>query len=93
MHDDVATVSEIDDAIRYGAGLRWSFMGTFLTYRIAGGAAGMRHFLNQFGPALAWPWTKLTDVPELTAELVEQDRGAVRRAGGRAIRAGARARA
>jgi carnitine 3-dehydrogenase len=30
----------------------------------------MRHFLAQFGPALAWPWTKLTDVPELTDELV-----------------------
>jgi carnitine 3-dehydrogenase / betainyl-CoA thioesterase len=72
VHDDVATVSEIDDAIRYGAGLRWSFMGTFLTYRIGGGAAGMRHFLGQFGPALAWPWTKLTDVPELTDELIDR---------------------
>jgi carnitine 3-dehydrogenase len=72
VHDDVATVAEVDDAIRYGAGLRWAFMGTFLTYRIAGGEAGMRHFLSQFGPALAWPWTKLTDVPELTDELVER---------------------
>lgn len=68
--DDVATVEEIDDAIRFGAGLRWSVMGTFLTYRIAGGEAGMQHFMDQFGPALAWPWTKLTDVPELTDELV-----------------------
>ena len=31
----------------------------------------MRHFLSQFGPALEWPWTHLTDVPELTDELVE----------------------
>jgi carnitine 3-dehydrogenase len=46
-------------------------MGTFLTYRIAGGEQGMRHFLRQFGPALEWPWTHLTDVPELTDELVE----------------------
>jgi carnitine 3-dehydrogenase len=72
VNDDVATVSEIDDAIRYGAGLRWAFMGMFLTFRIAGGEAGMRHFLSQFGPALQWPWTKLTDVPELTDELVER---------------------
>ena len=71
VNDGVATVEEIDDAIRYGAGLRWAFMGTFLTYRIAGGAEGMRHFLRQFGPALEWPWTHLTDVPELTDELVE----------------------
>jgi carnitine 3-dehydrogenase / betainyl-CoA thioesterase len=72
VHDGVATVEEVDDAIRYGAGLRWAFMGTFLTYRIAGGEEGMRHFLRQFGPALEWPWTHLTDVPELTDELVEQ---------------------
>ena len=71
VHDEVATVSEIDDAIRYGPGLRWAQMGTFLTYRIAGGEDGMRHFLAQFGPALAWPWTKLMDVPELTDELIE----------------------
>jgi carnitine 3-dehydrogenase len=71
VNDGVATVEEVDDAIRYGAGLRWAFMGTFLTYRIAGGEQGMRHFLRQFGPALEWPWTHLTDVPELTDELVE----------------------
>lgn len=72
VSDGIATVEEIDDAIRYGAGLRWAFMGTFLTYRIAGGEQGMRHFLRQFGPALEWPWTHLTDVPELTEELVEK---------------------
>jgi carnitine 3-dehydrogenase / betainyl-CoA thioesterase len=72
VNDDIATVSEVDDAIRYGAGLRWAFMGMFLTYRIAGGEPGIRHFLSQFGPALQWPWTKLTDVPELTGELVER---------------------
>ena len=72
VHDAVATVEEVDDAIVYGAGLRWAQMGTFLTYRIAGGEEGMRHFLAQFGPALEWPWTKLTDVPELTVELIDK---------------------
>ena len=47
-------------------------MGTFLTYRIAGGEAGMRHFMAQFGPALQWPWTKLVDVPELTDDLLDR---------------------
>jgi carnitine 3-dehydrogenase len=32
----------------------------------------MRHFMAQFGPCLAWPWTRLTDVPELTDELVDK---------------------
>ena len=72
VNDGIATVTEIDEAISYGAGLRWASMGTFLTYRIAGGEAGMRHFMEQFGPALKWPWTKLTEVPDLTDELLER---------------------
>ncbi len=67
-----ATTSEIDDAIRYGFGLRWAQMGLFETYRIAGGDAGMAHFIAQFGPCLEWPWTKLMDVPELDDELIEK---------------------
>jgi carnitine 3-dehydrogenase len=70
--DDVATVEEIDDAVRFGAGLRWAAMGTFLTYRLAGGPGGMRHFMAQFGPTLELPWTHLTDVPELGEELIEK---------------------
>ncbi len=72
VRDGVATTAEIDDAIRMGFGLRWAQMGLFETYRIAGGEAGMRHFLAQFGPALSWPWSRLTDVPELDAALVER---------------------
>jgi carnitine 3-dehydrogenase len=71
VNDGVATAAEIDDAMRFGPGLRWSFMGTFLIYRIAGGEAGMRHFMAQFGPTLKWPWTKLMDVPELTDKLLD----------------------
>ena len=71
INDGIATAEQIDDAVRYGCGLRWSFMGTFMTYRIAGGEAGMRHFMAQFGPALQWPWTKLMDVPELTDSLLD----------------------
>ncbi len=72
VHDGVATTGEVDDAIRLGPGLRWAQMGSFLTYRIAGGEGGMRHFLAQFGPALQWPWTRLTDVPDLGDELLDR---------------------
>ena len=72
VNDDVATTEEIDDAIRYGFGLRWAQMGLFETYRLAGGEAGMRHFISQFGPCLEWPWTHLMDVPEFTDELVDK---------------------
>jgi carnitine 3-dehydrogenase len=71
VKDGIGTTEEIDDAIRFGFGLRWAQMGLFETYRVAGGEAGMRHFIAQFGPCLQWPWTKLTDVPELTDELID----------------------
>lgn len=71
VNDGVATTGEIDDAIRFGAGQRWSFMGSFLTYTLAGGDAGMRHFMAQFGPALKLPWTKL-EAPELTDALIDR---------------------
>ncbi|MEP3635639.1 MAG: carnitine 3-dehydrogenase [Paracoccaceae bacterium] len=71
VKDGIATTEEIDESIRMGFGIRWAQMGLFETYRTAGGTAGMRHFIEQFGPALQWPWTKLMDVPEFTDELVD----------------------
>ena len=71
VKDGIATTEEIDEAIRMGFGLRWGQMGLFETYRVAGGEAGMKHFMAQFGPCLQWPWTKLTDVPEFNDELVD----------------------
>jgi carnitine 3-dehydrogenase len=72
VHDDVATVEEVDDAIRFGAGLRWAMFGTFFVYRLAGGEDGMRHFMAQFGPTLKLPWTRLIDVPDLTDALIDK---------------------
>jgi len=46
-------------------------MGTSLTYHLAGGNSGMRHMLEQFGPALKLPWTKLK-APELSDDLIEK---------------------
>ena len=71
VHDGIATVEEVDDVMRYSFGLRWAQMGIFQVYRLAGGEAGMRHFMDQFGPCLQWPWTKLTDVPNLDEKLVD----------------------
>jgi len=72
VNDGIATTEEIDATFTYGFGLRWAQMGLFETYRVAGGEAGMAHFMAQFGPCLKWPWTKLMDVPELTDELVQR---------------------
>jgi carnitine 3-dehydrogenase len=69
--EGVATTAEIDDAIRFGPGLRWSFFGTCLIFHMAGGDEGMKHMLAQFGPALQLPWTKLK-APELSDELFQR---------------------
>jgi len=87
VNDGTATTGEIDDAIRFGVGIRWSFMGSFLTYTLAGGEAGMRHFMEQFGPALELPWTRLV-APPLTGRLIDDVvAGTEAQRGGRSIKA------
>ena len=68
INEGYATTEELDRAIEDGPGLRWSLMGTFLTFHLAGGKTGMKHMLEQFGPALKLPWTKLK-APKLTKKL------------------------
>jgi carnitine 3-dehydrogenase len=69
--EGIATPGELDEAIVYGPGLRWALMGVNLTFHMAGGEEGMAHMLEQFGPALDLPWTKL-EAPELTDDLIER---------------------
>jgi carnitine 3-dehydrogenase len=86
VNDGVATTGELDASIVYGPGLRWAGMGTNLIYHLAGGEAGMRHMLEQFGPCLKWPWTRL-EAPELTEQLIDRMvEGTKEQAAGRSIR-------
>ena len=71
INEGHATTEDLDRAIEDGPGLRWSLMGTFLTFHLAGGKAGMRHMLEQFGPALKLPWTKLK-APNLSKKLINR---------------------
>ncbi len=87
LDKDVGTTGDIDDSIIYSAGLRWAFMGSFLTYHVAGGPGGMRDFIKQFDPTLELPWTDLK-FPKwndaLEKRLVE---GCEAQAGGRTVAA------
>jgi carnitine 3-dehydrogenase len=86
VNDGIATTGELDESIIYGPGLRWAGMGTNLIYHLAGGEPGMRHMLQQFGPCLKWPWTRL-EAPELTEGLIDKMvEGTQEQAGGRSIR-------
>jgi carnitine 3-dehydrogenase len=71
IDEGVATVAEIDAAVTGGPGLRWAFMGTFLAWHLGGGPGGMRHTIEQFGPALELPWSHMK-APELTEELKQR---------------------
>ncbi len=68
INENYASTKDLDDAIIYGPGLRWALMGTFLTFHLAGGKMGMSHMLEQFGPTLKLPWTKLK-APNLSKKL------------------------
>jgi 3-hydroxyacyl-CoA dehydrogenase len=66
-----ASVSDIDDAIAYGPGLRWAVMGPFANLHLSGGEGGMRHLLDHLGgPIESW-WDDL-GTPVLTPELKQK---------------------
>ncbi|MEZ4511778.1 MAG: 3-hydroxyacyl-CoA dehydrogenase NAD-binding domain-containing protein [Chloroflexota bacterium] len=71
IDNDMATVEEIDMAVRYGPGIRWAMMGPLTVLHLGGGEGGMAHLIHQFGPSLQAPWTFL-EPPELTDELAQK---------------------
>ena len=63
-----ATPEDIDIALKNGPAPRMVVQGQCMAFHVACGAGGMATNLDQFGPALKWPWTRL-QAPELTQEL------------------------
>ncbi|QOF75069.1 3-hydroxybutyryl-CoA dehydrogenase (plasmid) [Aminobacter sp. SR38] len=63
-----ASPGDIDTALMYGPAPRMAVQGQCMAFHVACGAGGMATNLDQFGPALKLPWTRLT-APELTKEL------------------------
>jgi len=63
-----ATPEQIDLALKNGPGPRLALMGQCMAFHVACGEGGMATNLDQFGPALALPWSRLK-APELTQEL------------------------
>ena len=85
LNDDIATTGELDESIVYGPGLRWAIMGMNQIYMIAGGKGGARHFIEQFGPALEWPWSHLK-APKLNEKIINKFvKGVENQANGKSI--------
>ncbi|MFA6267231.1 MAG: 3-hydroxyacyl-CoA dehydrogenase NAD-binding domain-containing protein [Pseudolabrys sp.] len=78
--DGVVSVADADAAIAYGPGLRWALMGPHLTFHLAGGVGGMKHFMSHLAPALQ-TWIddlgnpRLADVKDLIIEGVAEEAG------------------
>ena len=63
-----ATPEDIDIALMNGPAPRMVSQGQCMAFHVACGDGGMATNLDQFGPALQLPWTRL-EAPELTKEL------------------------
>lgn len=69
--EGIASASDIDAAVRYGLGPRWTVMGSLLTLHLAGGPGGMKGILDHAGAAIEEWWTPITQ-PHLTHEVKDQ---------------------
>lgn len=63
-----ATPEDIDSALMNGPAPRMAVQGQCMAFHVACGEGGMATNLDQFGPALNLPWTRL-EAPELTRKL------------------------
>lgn len=71
LAEGVASASDIDAAVRYGLGPRWTLMGSLLTMHLAGGPGGMQGILAHAGAALEEWWQPRPHL-RLTPEIVEK---------------------
>ena len=85
VEQGIASVADIDAAVRYGPGLRWATMGPHMIYHLGGGEGGLRYYLDHLGASQVKRWQSLGN-PALTEEL--KDRlvaGVLEEADGRSI--------
>jgi 3-hydroxyacyl-CoA dehydrogenase/sugar lactone lactonase YvrE len=68
IQQGVLSVSDADDAVSYGAGLRWGVMGPSLQWHLGGGPGGIKHFMEHLMPGLE-AIIKSLGTPEITDEL------------------------
>jgi len=59
VSEGIATVEDIDDAVRYGPGPRWAIHGPFMLYHLGGGDGGIQSYLDHLGPTQEARWREL----------------------------------
>src|SRR6266436_4679112 len=69
IEQGVLDVADSDAAVCWGPGLRWGVMGPNLLFHLAGGQAGIRHFMEHLsGPVATW-WKDLGKITDFSPEV------------------------
>jgi hypothetical protein len=71
IQEGVLNVSDADDAVSYGPGLRWGVMGPSLQWHLAGGQGGIKHFMEHLMPGMAATF-KMLGTPEFNDEIKQK---------------------
>jgi 3-hydroxypropionate dehydrogenase (NADP+) len=69
----VASVEDVDKALRVGPAIRWALMGVHLTYHLGGGSGGIEQFVDNLSPAFSSWWKTMdawTSIPSSAATKV-----------------------
>jgi len=85
IEQDVLSVSDADDAVSWGPGLRWGIMGPNLQFHLGGGAGGIKHFMEHLLVGLS-PLFNALGNPEITPALKQKiAEGVLEEAGNRSV--------
>src|SRR5271166_4390654 len=82
----VLDVTDADDAVSWGPGLRWGVMGPNLLFHLGGGQGGIQHFMDHLSGPLATWWKDLgsfTHWPEGSKQTIMD--GTLKEATGRTL--------
>jgi carnitine 3-dehydrogenase len=67
VSEGIASVADVDRAVRYGPGLRWAVDGPHMLYHLGGGEGGIAAYLDHLGPTQEARWATL-GAPRLDTE-------------------------
>lgn len=85
IQQGVLSVSDADDAVSYGPGLRWGVMGPSLQWHLAGGQGGIKHFMEHLMPGMEATF-KILGTPDVNDELKQKIvDGVLQMAGNRSV--------
>ena len=69
--EGVASVADVDKAMRAGPGLRWSVMGPHMLFNLGSGGLGIDGFCDRYGDSFQVWWDSLGS-PQLSPEIAQQ---------------------